>query len=52
MRTLSALLAVACLLAFLGILVWKVPRPDLAAVVGVTVLLALADVVSQLRRKP
>lgn len=38
-----ALVAIATLTAFLGILVWKVPRPDLAAVIAITVALAVWD---------
>lgn len=38
-----ALVAVVTLAAFLGILVWKVPRVDLAAVIAITLALALWD---------
>jgi hypothetical protein len=43
MNRLMALLAFAVLAAFLGILVWYVPRLDLAAVVGATVLFVAYD---------
>jgi hypothetical protein len=35
--------ALAVLCAFLGILIWKVPSPDLIVVVAVTALLAAFD---------
>lgn len=40
---LMALLAIIVLAAFLGILVWKVQRVDLMAVVGITLGLAFWD---------
>ncbi len=40
-----ALVALAGLGFFLGILVWHVPRTDLTAVIAVTLLLAVADLV-------
>jgi hypothetical protein len=43
---LMSLLAVATLAAFLGILLWKVPRPDLAAIIGISFLLVLWDLFS------
>lgn len=46
MDRLMALLALAVLAAFLGILVWKVPRLDLMAVVGVTLALASWDFIA------
>lgn len=52
MKVISAFLATACLVAFLGVLVWHVPRLDLGLIIGVTALLAVADVLMQLRRKP
>ncbi len=51
MIRLFPMLAVATLTAFLGILIWEVPRLDLGSVVAVTLLLALADLV-QSRRDP
>jgi hypothetical protein len=51
MDRLMALLALAVLAAFLGILVWKVPRPDLVAVTGITLGLALWDFISGDGRK-
>lgn len=39
-------IAIAVLLGFLGILVWEVPRIDLGAVVAITLLLAIWDVVT------
>jgi hypothetical protein len=38
-----ALIAVVTLAAFLGVLVWKVPRVDLAAVIAITLGLAVWD---------
>ena len=38
-----AFTAILVLLGFVGILVWSVPRIDLGAVVGLTVALALWD---------
>ncbi|MEX0956589.1 MAG: hypothetical protein WDZ83_15435 [Rhizobiaceae bacterium] len=38
-----ALVAAATLAAFLGILVWKVPRVDLATVIAITLALAIWD---------
>lgn len=38
-----ALVAIATLAAFLGILVWKVPRADLMAVIAITLGLAIWD---------
>lgn len=40
---LMALVAMLFLAVFLGILVWKVPRVDLIAVVGITMALAVWD---------
>ncbi len=42
---LMALIAVATLAIFLGILVWKVPSPDLIIVVAITMALAIWDLV-------
>lgn len=44
-----ALLAFAVLTAFLGILLWEVPRLDLGMVIGATLLLALADLAQLVR---
>lgn len=49
MDRLMALLALAVLAIFLGILVWKVPRLDLMAVVGVTLALATWDFIANAR---
>ena len=49
-RTLS-IMGLLVLLGFLGILVWKVPRFDLGAVIALTVLLAAYDFVVHSRRK-
>ena len=38
-----ALLALIVFVAFLGIFIWKVPRLDLAAVIAITVALAIWD---------
>ena len=51
MNQLMALFAFALLCAFLGILVWHVPRLDLAAVVGTTVLFVAYDLVTSFRRR-
>lgn len=45
-----ALGAFIILLIFLGILVWRVPRLDLAAIVLLTLLLAAADIAQLMRR--
>lgn len=49
MNNTLALIAFAIFLAFLGILLWRVPRLDLIAVVGVTVALAGWDLLLNLR---
>ncbi len=51
MDRLMALLALAVLAAFLGILVWKVPRLDLMAVTAITLGLALWDFIGSSGRK-
>ena len=43
MRTMMAALAFLILCAFLGILLWFVPRLDLAMVIGATLLLTGFD---------
>jgi hypothetical protein len=43
--------ALALLAAFLGILVWHVPRADLVAVVAITLLLVVVDLVTGRRGK-
>lgn len=45
-----ALLALIVLGAFLGILVWKVPRIDLMAVIAITLGLAIWDFVLSARQ--
>jgi hypothetical protein len=45
-----AALAFATLAGFLGILAWKVPSPDLVAVIALTVVLVAVDFVTSLRR--
>ncbi len=37
------LLALAVMIAFLGVLVWRVPRLDLGAVIAISVALAIWD---------
>lgn len=49
MNNTMALLAFAIFLAFLGILLWRVPRLDLICVVGITVALAGWDVFQTMR---
>lgn len=49
MNNVLALSAFALLLAFLGILLWHVPRLDLVGVVFLTVLLAGWDLVQNLK---
>ncbi len=49
MNNILALAAFALLLAFLGILVWHVPRLDLIAVVTFTVALAGWDLIQNLK---
>lgn len=49
MNNILALIAFATLLAFLGILLWSVPRLDLFAVVGVTIALAGWDLYQSLK---
>ena len=46
-----ALLALAAFIAFLGIVLWKVPRFDLGAVIGITVALVCYDLWSQLFKR-
>ncbi|MFN3293429.1 MAG: hypothetical protein ACK4S2_12415 [Gemmobacter sp.] len=49
MDKLVAVVAYLILLAFLGILLWHVPRLDLTLVIGLTVVLAGWDLVRSLR---
>lgn len=49
MTRLFPVFAFLFLTAFLGILLWEVPRLDLGAVIGVTLLLALADLIQSWR---
>lgn len=51
MKRAPALLALILLIAFIAILIWKVPEPDLAAVALLTVGLAVADFVYSMRRR-
>jgi hypothetical protein len=51
MSKLLALLALAILIAFLGILAFKVPSPDLVFVVVLTLALAGYDVVTSAFRR-
>lgn len=44
-----ALVAITTLAAFLGILIWKVPRADLGAVIAITMGLAIWDFISNAR---
>ncbi|MEM8553878.1 MAG: hypothetical protein AAGF71_03525 [Pseudomonadota bacterium] len=48
MKFVMALAALGLLAAFLGILVWHVPEPDLIAVVTIVTLFAGYDFVSSL----
>lgn len=50
MNNILALAAFALMLAFLGILIWHVPRLDLIAVVAFTVVLAGWDLVLNLKK--
>lgn len=45
MNSMLAFLAFAVLAAFLGVLVWFVPRADLGTVVGLTLIAAARDFV-------
>ena len=45
-RYVLPVLAIAILLGFLGILVWEVPRFDLGAVVAITLLFAVWDLLA------
>ncbi len=49
MNNILALSAFATFLAFLGILLWSVPRADLIVVVGLTVALAGWDLLQNLK---
>ena len=51
MNRLLALIALALMIVFIGILIWKVPEIDLAAVALLTVGLAVADFVVAFRRR-
>ena len=46
-----ALVAGATLAAFLGILVWKVPRADLGAIIAITLALVIWDFMANAGRK-
>ena len=43
MNLILKLTAFLVLVVFLGVLVWKVPRVDLGAVIAITILLAARD---------
>lgn len=43
MNLILKLAAFLVLVLFLGVLVWKVPRLDLGAVIAITILLAVRD---------
>ena len=49
MDKLLAAFAYAILIAFLGILLWHVPRLDLMGVIGITVALAGWDLIKGMR---
>ncbi len=51
MDRLMALLALTVLTGFLGILVWKVPRLDLFAVIALTLSLATWDFIANAWRR-
>lgn len=46
-----ALLALAAFTAFLGIVLWKVPRLDLGAVIAITLALVSYDLWTQLFKR-
>lgn len=46
MHKVLAVFAIVVLLAFLGILVWEVPRIDLMVIVGATALFAIWDLLT------
>lgn len=50
MDKLAAVFAYAVFVAFVGILLWHVPRWDLTAVIGLTVVLAGWDLARSLHR--
>ncbi len=50
MEKLMACFAILILAGFLGILLWKVPRLDLAALVATTCILVIWDIVGHGRR--
>jgi hypothetical protein len=45
-ETILAAFAIAVLLAFLGILLWEVPRLDLGVIIAVTVIFAVWDLLT------
>lgn len=51
MNLVMAVLALAILTIFLGILILHVPRPDLIAVVAITLSLAAWDLYTTFRRR-
>lgn len=50
MNRILSLFAFLVLVGYLSILVWRVPRIDLATVIAITLLLALWDIYSSARR--
>lgn len=46
------LMGIATLAGFLGILLWKVPRVDLGAVIAITLALVLWDFFSSAQKGP
>lgn len=50
MKRVPAVIALILMIAFVAILIWKVPEPDLAAVALLTIGLAVTDFVLSLRR--
>jgi hypothetical protein len=47
-----ALVAIIVLTGFLAILIWRVPRLDLAGVIAITLALAYWDFITSAGRKP
>lgn len=47
-----AIFALACLVLFLGVLVYFVPLPDLTIIIGIVAAMAAYDFYRQLRRRP
>jgi hypothetical protein len=51
MNRVIPLLALAVMLAFFAVFLWRVPRLDLGAVIVITMALAIYDIWSQIRRR-